>query len=91
MPVLFQSLFFQRFRIILIPFVCPVPVLKSVTVSTGTVQQAGGCDQEKDTAEHWNSLVPVWGLLLMTAGHIQPFSVPACCDRVGISPVVMPG
>lgn len=47
--------FFQRFRIILIPFVCPVPVLKSVTVSTGTIQQAGGCDQEKDSAEHWNS------------------------------------
>lgn len=30
------------------------------------------------------------GSLLMTAGHIQPFSVPASCDRVGISPVVRP-
>lgn len=30
------------------------------------------------------------GSLLKTAGHIQPFSVPASHDGVGIRPVVRP-
>lgn len=50
-----KCLLFQHFRIVLVPFVCPIPVLKPIMVSTGTVQQAGGCDQEKGSAKHWNS------------------------------------
>lgn len=81
-----KCLLFQHFRIILVPFVCPVPVLKCVTVSTETVQQAGGCDQEKAQPSIGTPEYLLRGSLLMTAGHIQPFSVPASRDGVRVKP-----
>lgn len=57
-----KYLLFQCFRTILVPFVCPVRVLKSIMVSSGTEQQAGGCDQEKGSAEHWISWISAWRL-----------------------------
>lgn len=75
-----KCLLFQLIRTVLIPFVCPALVLKSFMVSTGTVLQAGGCNQGKGAAEHPNSCTSVCFIapLLMTAGHVQPHPGPPC-------------
>lgn len=57
-----KCLLFPSFRTVLIPFVCPVLVLKSFMVPTGTAQHAGGCDQGKVAAEHCHSWASAWSL-----------------------------